>query len=203
MRKRKPEKKKNYTEEQLGYYQKMYKMYDRVYRYLLVNVSCQDDAWDLAQDTYMKAWKSLDRINNDRHLDRWIMKIANNTLKDYYRKRKRDREHFFLVENPSEIEIKYRLMSYPPESDPFRNDALLMQISNKEDMEKFLKALDQLEEKYSELLKLWIFGQFSEREISDITGVNYNTVRTRITTGRKLATKIYFAMKGGEPDEDK
>ena len=203
MRKRKPEKKKNYTEEQLGYYQKMYQMYDRVYRYLLVNVSCQDDAWDLAQETYMKAWRFLDRIENDEYLDRWILSIAKNTLKDYYRKQERDNSHFFFVENPAEIEIKYRLMSYSPENDLSRNDALLEQICNKEDMENFLKALDQLEEKYSELLKLWIFGQFSEREISDITGINYNTVRTRITTGRKLATKIFFAMKGGEPDEDR
>lgn len=203
MRKRKPEKKKHYTEEQLGYYQKMYKMYDRVYRYLLVNVSCQDDAWDLAQDTYTKAWTILDRIENDEHLDRWILRIASNTLKDYYRKRKRDRVHFFLVENPFEIEIKYRLMFYPPENDPLRNDAILEQISNKEDMEIFLKVLNQLEEKYSEPLKLWIFGQFSEREISDITGINYNTVRKRIATGRRLAIEIYFAMKGEGPDEDR
>ena len=203
MRKRKPDQSKTYSEAQLLNYKKMCELYERVYRYLRINVDQDSTAWDLAQETYMKAWRYLDRLEDDRNLQGWIFQIARWTLKDHRREQKQNKNRFFLVKDSSEIEEKHKLKHYPPENDPLQKDYLLNQLCKKEDMDRFLEALDQLEDKYSELLKLWIFGQFSEREISDITGVNYNTVRTRITNGRKLATKIYFAMKGEEPDEDR
>ena len=203
MKRRKQEEQRTYPEKQLEYYTKLYHMYDSVYRYLRANVSCEADALDLTQETYTKAWKILDRVENDLRLDLWIKSIARNTLKDYYRKQERDKKHLFLVEDPAGIEEQYKLMSYPSEHDPNENNAILEQIINREEMERFLKALDQLDEKYALPLRLWIFGQFSEKEISEIIDVNYLTVRTRITRGRKLAGKIYLAMKGEEPDEDR
>ena len=202
MKRRKPDQSKNYTEEQLANYKKMYEMYDRVYRYLRINVDQDSTAWDLAQETYMKAWRYLDRLEDDRNLYGWISQIARWTLKDHYRKQVDDKKQFFLVEDASTIEKEYKLKHYPPENDPLQKDYLLNQLCKKEDMDRFLEALDQLDDRYAIPMKLWLFDQFSEKEISEITGINYHTVRTRITRGRKLVGKIYLTIKGEGADEE-
>lgn len=66
----------------------MYNQYaDDIYRFLLVHVKDVQLAEDLTADTFVKAWKNIDKFDF-KHSRAWLYKIAQNTMHDYWRKKK-------------------------------------------------------------------------------------------------------------------
>jgi RNA polymerase sigma-70 factor (ECF subfamily) len=60
----------------------------RVYGQILAMVRNEADAWDLAQDTFLKAWKALPKFEGQSAFSTWIYRIAHNTTLDWLRSRK-------------------------------------------------------------------------------------------------------------------
>jgi RNA polymerase sigma-70 factor (ECF subfamily) len=50
----------------------------------------QERAEDLAQETFVKAFGALDHYRSERHLEPWLLTIANNTASDYVRRTRPD-----------------------------------------------------------------------------------------------------------------
>ncbi len=48
----------------------------------------REDAWDLAQDVFVKAWRALRRFRGDASFKTWLMRIAANHCKDHLKKRR-------------------------------------------------------------------------------------------------------------------
>ncbi|MCK5862946.1 MAG: sigma-70 family RNA polymerase sigma factor [Candidatus Hydrogenedentes bacterium] len=48
----------------------------------------REDAWDLAQEVFIKAWRSLKRFRGDAAFKTWLMRIAANHCKDHLKKRR-------------------------------------------------------------------------------------------------------------------
>lgn len=66
----------------------MYDQYaDDIYRFVLVHVRDVQVAEDLTADTFLKAWKNIHRFDF-KHSRAWLYKIAQNTMTDYWRRRK-------------------------------------------------------------------------------------------------------------------
>lgn len=66
----------------------MYSLYaDDIYRFLFVHVRDRELAEDLTADTFLKAWKQIDRFDW-RHSRGWLYAIARNNLTDHWRKHK-------------------------------------------------------------------------------------------------------------------
>lgn len=59
-----------------------------IYRYIYYRVSHQQDAEDLTEQVFLKAWKGLERFRGEVPFKSWIFRIANNTVIDHYRRRK-------------------------------------------------------------------------------------------------------------------
>jgi RNA polymerase sigma-70 factor (ECF subfamily) len=59
-----------------------------VYRYIFYRVSHQQDAEDLTESVFIKAWKGLGTYRREVPFKVWIFRIANNTVIDHYRTRK-------------------------------------------------------------------------------------------------------------------
>ncbi|MFL7840094.1 MAG: RNA polymerase sigma factor [Candidatus Promineifilaceae bacterium] len=59
-----------------------------IYRYIYFKVSNQQDAEDLTEQVFLKAWKGLSSYRGDVPFKSWIFRIAHNTIVDHYRTRK-------------------------------------------------------------------------------------------------------------------
>ena len=75
------------SEGGFGYLQKKY--YSKIRRYIFKMAHNAEDAEDIAQETFMKIYKSRKRIKNSDSPRSWIYKIARNTFISAYRKRKK------------------------------------------------------------------------------------------------------------------
>jgi len=84
---------------------------DRVYRHAFYRVSNQNDAEDITQEVFARAWKAIDKYRpSGAPFLAWLLIIAGNLITDYYRKRqtnfKRDEEYkknlFYSATDPEE-----------------------------------------------------------------------------------------------------
>lgn len=63
---------------------------DRVYRHVYYRVSNQNDAEDITQEVFIKAWKAINKYKKTgAPFVAWILAIAHNLVVDYYRARKK------------------------------------------------------------------------------------------------------------------
>ena len=53
---------------------------DRVYRYLLRMLGSHDDALELAQDAFVKAWQALPQWQPEAQFRTWLLRIANSRV---------------------------------------------------------------------------------------------------------------------------
>lgn len=60
----------------------------KVYAMIVNMIHSEADAWDLAQDTFVKAWKALPRFEARSKFYTWVYRIAHNVTYDWLRKKK-------------------------------------------------------------------------------------------------------------------
>lgn len=59
-----------------------------IYRFALRLLASQEDAHDVAQETFIKAWKNLKKFDTDKNFKTWIFSIARNSAIDKIRRKK-------------------------------------------------------------------------------------------------------------------
>jgi RNA polymerase sigma factor (sigma-70 family) len=60
----------------------------RVYNLILRMVQNEEDALDLTQETFIKAFRALESFDPDFAFSSWVLKIASNTCLDFLRKKR-------------------------------------------------------------------------------------------------------------------
>ncbi len=60
--------------------------HDRVYRTAYAMTSSRDDASEIVQETFVKAWRGLERFRGDASLATWLTRLSLNTAKDHLRR---------------------------------------------------------------------------------------------------------------------
>jgi RNA polymerase sigma factor (sigma-70 family) len=133
---------------------------DNVYRFAMKSVRDEDTASDLVQDTFMRLWQHVDKINLETAKP-YLFKIANNLMIDLYRKNK------FVDSNPIDSE-KY---SYVHEYTDLK--------------EQLDKALDNLAQIQKTVIMLRDYEDYSYEEIGQITGLSESQVKVYIYRARK------------------
>ncbi len=139
-----------------------------------------EDAEELAQDTFVKAYQKLDSYEAKAKFSTWLYKIAYNACISELRKR---HIHFSsLEEQQISDEDEGRIQSY------FREN-------KKADQEYYLNlALAQLPEDDQVLITLYYFDDQSMEEISSITGLTESNVKIRIHRARKKMHGLLHEM---------
>lgn len=125
-------------------------------------------AQDLTQDTFVKAWKNIDKFDVEKSFKTWIFTIAKNTTYDYFKKKKTipfsnfvDDEGNNRLENVSDGNIL--------------PDEILERKNIAKEMEEKLK---EIPDKYRIILTMRYKDDFSLLEISEILDVPYNTIKS-------------------------
>src|ERR1044072_5431283 len=63
----------------------------RVFGMIYNMVHSEQDAWDLAQDSFLKAWKSIKRFRGQSSFYTWVYRIVMNVTIDHARKKEKKR----------------------------------------------------------------------------------------------------------------
>lgn len=93
----------------------LYEQYfDRVFKFIFYKVSHQEEAQDIAQETFLKALKGIENFRGESKFVSWLFQIAKFTIMDYFRQKYRyptvelqdylahDEAAFILEDNPHE-----------------------------------------------------------------------------------------------------
>jgi RNA polymerase sigma-70 factor (ECF subfamily) len=132
-----------------------------------------DEAKDIAQDAFLRAFRRLESFRPDRPFSRWLFVIARNASLDAIRKRKRSER----------LPAADGAMAEPgPEDTAMRND----------EAARVRLALEALPAHYRTVLELYYTSGLRYREIADVLGIPIGTVKTYIARAkRRLRDELY------------
>ena len=164
----------------------------KLFAYLYRMIGNRDEAEDLLQDVFIKAYKNLNSFDVDRKFSSWIYRIAHNEAVNYIKRKSLKR--FISWEDISSTRDKLESSS----SEEGADDAW----ARKEIRQEVSEALKKLPAKYKEVLLLRFFSDKSYEEISEILGRPVNTVGTLINRAKKKLAeemeKITAKQKNGK-----
>lgn len=173
---------------------------DRLYNMALRITRNPDDAEDLVQETYLKAYRFFDNFETNTNAKAWIMTIMMNTFRTKYRKSQKEPTavDFDAVENYLSADAHDTLRK-PANKSESRNIENITEYMRSVVSDDILNALESVPVRFRMPVLLSDAEQFNYQEISEILGVNIGTVKSRIFRGRKLLKKnLYeFAVQRG------
>lgn len=139
-----------------------------LYRYAVWLCKDPVQADDLVQETYLRAWKSLDKLKNRDTPKPWLFTILRN---EFARQYSRFRPELSEID-PDILELK--------------------DTGNDTSTEAFVlrRALDMLAEEYREPLLLQVLGGFSCEEIGAICGISKGAAMTRVFRAKQKLREI-------------
>ncbi|HKF43876.1 MAG TPA: sigma-70 family RNA polymerase sigma factor [Thermoanaerobaculia bacterium] len=159
-----------------------------------------EDAEDLVQETYFKAYKYYDKFEKGTNLKAWLFKILKNTFINNYRKKKLEPRSVDFAEIEDSFERIVRRDNSEAPSDP---EAEFFTGVLDDDVRK---ALESLPYDYRMVVILADLEDFSYKQIADILDCPVGTVMSRLYRGRKLLEKALLKyarqhgyIRGAEP----
>jgi RNA polymerase sigma-70 factor (ECF subfamily) len=132
-----------------------------VYQVIRRMVLIHEDADDLTQNTFIKAYKALDRFEGNSSLFTWLFRIATNESLTFLEKKKK--RYFFSLDDHQE-----KLESYVDSSAPLSGDEIQVKLQ---------KSLLKLPDKQRLVFHLKYEEDLSYEEISKITGTSVGALK--------------------------
>lgn len=149
---------------------------DLVFSLALKMVKNKEEAEEVAQDTFIKVYKSLTQFKGDSKFSTWIYKVAYNTCLDRLKKHKREQKVVSIDEFNSN-----QIMSL---------DNALDAMEVKERGQAIQDCLQLLPADDAFLMTLFYFEEQSLEEISKVLGITPNNVKVKLFRSRKKLTSI-------------
>jgi RNA polymerase sigma factor (sigma-70 family) len=164
------------------------------YESLIYNTAYQitgnaEDAFDISQETFIKAYRSLGSFRGDSKFSTWIYRICQNTAKDFLRSRARHKTvSLTAYEDDETKEIQ---IDIPDDNTMSQPDTSLERSENREAVRT---AIANLSEDHKNVIVLRDIEGYSYDEISEILDLEIGTVKSRINRAR-LAIKDFLVKR--------
>lgn len=150
-----------------------------------------DDADDLLQDTYLKAFRFWDKYQKGTNIRAWLFRIMKNSYINRYRK---------VTKEPELIDFDEIQEYYTRLQDTASNDQdLAKKMFGGLFDDEVAKALDELLPDFKTVVILCDIEGYTYEEIAEFIDIPIGTVRSRLHRGRKmLQSKLFeYAKKKG------
>ena len=158
-------------------FEKLVTAYEKnVYNIALRMVGDPEDAADMTQETFIKAYRALSGFRGDSKFSSWLYRIASNVCLDFLRSRSRHPQvSLSTVDEDDRATFELPDMRQNPEE----------QLMKKLGMEAVRRGLEQLPEQQRQILVLRELGGLSYAELAQTLGLEEGTVKSRIFRARK------------------
>jgi len=152
---------------------------DQVYRVARRLVSSREEAEDLVQDTYARAFRSWQQFQPGTNLRAWLLRILTNLNIDRGRRVQRTPEQTPLEEG--DYYLYNRLESTMADENP-DEERVLERLSQN----VVVDALAEVPHDFRDVLVLVDIGEFSYAEAAQILDIPVGTVMSRLHRGRRI-----------------
>lgn len=147
-----------------------------IYNLCLRMTGNPEDAADMTQEAFLKAWRSLSSFQFESSFSTWLYRLTTNTCLDYLRSQKRRPQCSLTVEDDDGEE---QVLDVTDEA-PTPEEALL----SAEERSQLVHALSQLEASQRQIITLRVVNDLSYAEIAEILDVKEGTVKSRLARAR-------------------
>ena len=149
---------------------------DLIFSLALKMVKNREEAEEVAQDTFVKIFNSLEKFKGDSKFSTWIYKVAYNTCLDRIKKNKKD-EGNILIDDFSEHLVKTM-------------ENALSKMVDEERKKSIQDCLNLLPSDERFLLTLFYFEDQSLEEIAKIMDITSNNVKVKLFRSRQKLASI-------------
>jgi len=157
---------------------------DALYNYALKISGNSDDAQDLVQETYYKAYRHFDKFQSGTNSKAWMFMILKNSFINDYRKSKRE---------PYKLDYEQIQNFYENvKSDRSQTNNLDKEYYNDLLDDELTLAIDKLPTKMREVFLLCDLESYSYEETAELVGCPIGTVRSRLHRARYMLQEILF-----------
>jgi RNA polymerase sigma-70 factor (ECF subfamily) len=160
----------------------------RLVNFVYRTVGDRERAQDLVQETFVRVYRHIERFDQSKKFSTWIYTIASNLAKNELRNRSRNPLVLFQTIKQN-WDADHRPLEW--EDTQFKPDDLYRKRFLKEKVEE---AVKELPEHHRVVFVLRELEGKTYEEISEITGVNLGTVKSRLNRARNNFAQIIAPM---------
>ncbi len=165
-----------------GAFRVLYNQYSAaMYNTCLRMLGHEEDATDALQETFIKVYQNIGKLENETLLAAWIKRICVNTCLQFLEKKKKIRWE--------DIDNASVLLNMNDESD------VVDEEDHQHNMQKIQEAILQLPEKYRVVLTMYAVEDYSHDEIGKTLGIATATSRSQYMRAKQ---KLYEILKKNE-----
>ena len=157
---------------------------DRVFSFILRMLDARDEAMELSQDVFVKAWQALPGWRPEAAFSTWLLQMARNAALDHLRRRQVVR--FAPLEEGLEVADE----APGPEA----------RYASRQRQAQLERALQQLAAEHREILLLREVEDLSYGELAAVLGIAEGTVKSRLARAR-AALLQHFRPSAGVRDD--
>jgi len=150
----------------------------------------EDEALDLSQEAWVKAWQRLNQFQGGSSFVTWITRIVINLCLDHLRRLKRQKTDSIeqMDEETGGVERHLPVIT-PNPTEKLERQELRIRID---------RALDQLSEEHRTVLILHEFEEMEYKEIAKTMGCSIGTVMSRLFYARRRMASLLAGLRKEE-----
>ena len=141
-----------------------------------------DDAMDLSQETFLRAWRCLDQYQFVSAFSTWLYRLCSNICIDFLRRRRRHQTVPLTFEDADGEEQTYAV----PDAQPLPEEQVELKLTR----ETLAAAMAQLLPEHRAVLQLRVVNEMSYEQIADVLDIQIGTVKSRLSRARNQLKKI-------------
>jgi len=166
-----------FEEEALG-------LSDQVYRVARRLVGSREEAEDLVQQTYERAFRSWKQFTPGTNLRAWLLRILTNLNIDRGRRQQRTPQTTPLDNEAGDYFLYNKLEAQVPEENPDEE-----RVIEKLSQDSIVDALAEVPHDFRDVIVLVDIGEFSYADAAQILDIPMGTVMSRLHRGRRILKK--------------
>lgn len=147
---------------------------DMIYRICMTITGNAEDAKDAFQETFLRLVRNQNKITSEEHLKAWLIRVATNCAKT-------------MVTS-----------AWNRTTQGMGDEAASQELFYEQSENHLLSKLQKLPEKYSVVLYLYYYEEYSVKEIAGLLNKRENSIKTLLARGRNLLKKSL--EEGGQDD---